>query len=89
MKLNMYSVFDSKAGAYIPPFYLANDGMARRAFADSANDLNHAFCKYAEDYTLFRLGEFDDSTGRIVMEDTNLSLGVALEYLRPIDGGDE
>lgn len=86
MILNLYSVFDIKAGAYIPPFYMQNDGMARRAFADSANDPNHQFCRNAEDYTLFRLGQFDDQSGRITMEDTNVNLGVAVEYL--VKGGE-
>jgi hypothetical protein len=85
MKLNVYSVFDSKAGAYIPPFFMQNDGVARRAFGDAANDVNHKFCAHAEDYTLFRLGTFDDATGVIELEDTHLSLGVAIEYMTPLE----
>lgn len=63
MKHGLYSVLDIKARAYIAPFTLPNDDMAVRAFKEAANDSTHMFCKHAEDYTLYRIGTFDDETG--------------------------
>lgn len=63
MKLFVYSVFDSKGAIYNAPFFLVNDQTAIRAFsrlvADAATMISHA----PEDFTLNRIGEFDDNTG--------------------------
>ena len=37
------------------------------------------FSKYAEDYTLFELGEFDEATGQFSLHNTPVSLGKASE----------
>ena len=68
MLLKIYSVYDEKAGAYLPPFYMQNDAVAVRAFRNSVQDEEHNFHKNAEDYTLFRLGAWDDNTGETVEE---------------------
>jgi len=61
----IYSVFDSKAESYTPPFVDNAEGRALRTFADCCNDQGHQFGKHPEDYTLFCLGEFNDDTGAI------------------------
>jgi len=66
MLQKMYSVYDEKAQAFSPPFFLHADGMATRAFSDCVNAPSHHFSKHPYDYTLFRLGEFDDLTGTVV-----------------------
>lgn len=65
MKHNLYSIYDVKADAYLPPFTLHQDGMAVRAFRDCCNDDTHNFGKNPGDYTLFKLGEFDDQSGLV------------------------
>ena len=64
----MFSIYDSKAKSYLPPFHMPNDDMALRVFQDCVSDPNHAFGKHPEDYTLFHLGSFDDETGIIFCE---------------------
>jgi len=61
MKHRIFSIFDVKAQAYLPPFCLAETGMALRAFSDCVNSRDHQFGKHPGDYTLFELGSFDDS----------------------------
>lgn len=61
----VYSVFDVKAGAFLTPFFLPSDGMAIRIFSDCVRDPNHQFGKHPEDYTLFRVGNFDCDTARL------------------------
>lgn len=63
MNLKAFSVYDSKAEAYMQPFFMKTKGEALRAFMDTVGDSNHPFHRHAEDYTLFYLGEFDDSNG--------------------------
>ncbi len=76
----MFTVFDSKAEAYLPPFYMQTRGAAIRAFQDTVNDPNHAFNKHPADYTLFIIGEFDDSTAAFNIHDVRKSCGNALEF---------
>lgn len=80
MKHRIFTVYDSKAEAYILPFFFATKGQALRAFTDMANDQNHAFYKHAEDYTLFEIGDYEDETASMHMMPTPLSLGVAIEF---------
>jgi len=79
MITKIYTVYDSKAEAYLPPFYAPTDGSALRSFETAANTPDHEFNKYSADYTLFHLGTFDDQTATIE-HTTPRSLGVAIEY---------
>ncbi len=65
MEHRIFTVFDEKAKAYLPPFVLAEVGMALRIFGDCVNSKDHQFGKHPHDYTLFAIGCFDDSTGTI------------------------
>jgi len=55
-ELKMFSVFDSKAEAFLPPMFFPTRGVAIRAFSQACGDDNHDFCKYPDDYSLFELG---------------------------------
>jgi hypothetical protein len=80
MKLNVYSIFDSAAKAYTSPFFMHNDGLAIRAFQDNVNaEQENNISKHPDQFTLFKIGEFDDSTGEI-KTDLVKSLGTGLEY---------
>lgn len=65
MKHNIFAVYDSKAEAYTTPFFDHAEGRAIRTFADCCNDPGHQFGKHPADYTLFQIGEYDDSLGTI------------------------
>lgn len=84
MIMKMFTVYDSKAEAHLPPFYCTAVGVAIRNFQVAAEDEAHAFCKHAADYTLFQIGEFDDSIGQCRMLPAKIPLGTALE-LRQVD----
>lgn len=65
MKLGVYSVYDSAAKCYGPPFLGQRDAIAIRGFTDAVNNGRggNDLTAHPEDFALFRLGEFDDSTG--------------------------
>ena len=62
--LLVFSVFDTKADAFLPPFFMATKGMALRAFMDAVADEKHQFRLHAADYSLFHLGFFDEKKGQ-------------------------
>lgn len=68
MKHNIYSIYDSKAEVYTLPFFQTNDAMALRLFADWVNNKDHTFGKHPEDYTLFKTGSYEDSTGMLTQD---------------------
>ncbi len=78
MKFNMYSIFDTASGLYSRPFFTQSDGEAMRSFSDIAVDKEHPIGVHPEDYTLFRIGGFNDTTG-LVNNEANESLCTALE----------
>lgn len=65
MKLHAYTIFDVASGIYMRPFFSQADGQAIRGFKDIALDKDHEIGKHPEDYTLFRIGDFNDNTGEI------------------------
>lgn len=69
MKLQVYTVFDRAVSAYLPPFYVRAKGEAIRSFTEACSDPQKNFGKYAQDYGLVYLGEFDDSSGIFTCSD--------------------
>lgn len=65
MKTQMFAIYDAKAEAYLPPFFLPNKKMALRAFTDCVNQQGHNFNLHPADYTLFHIAEFDDEFGEV------------------------
>lgn len=84
MLLNVYSVYDIKAEAYLPPFFLRTDAEAIRSFTSASLDENHPFCKHSDDYALFRLGSFDDDDGELVAETIPFKLTTASAVKRSV-----
>ena len=80
MKLNIYSIFDTASGLYSRPFFTQSDGEAVRSFNDIACDTEHPVGRHPEDYTLYRLGVFDDTKGHF-HDESNQSLMTALETI--------
>ncbi len=68
MKLNIYTIFDTASGLYLRPFFNTSDGAALRAFSDIATDPDHEVGKHPEDYSLFRIGIYDDNTAVLTAE---------------------
>lgn len=78
MKLEVFSVYDEKAKAFISPFILPTTDVAKRTFADCSNDVGHAFFRNPSDYTLYHVGSFDSLSGEI--EPCRAVLGTAVEF---------
>lgn len=86
MKLTVMCVYDQKAKAYLQPFFSQTLGVALRQFKFAANDQSHDFSRFAEDFTLFELGTFEQDTAKFDLLEVPLSHHSALTY---IDGDDQ
>lgn len=76
--LQIFTVNDVKAGAYMTPFFSRNRNTAIRDLQTAVNDPEHMFHKHPEDYTLFWLGEF-------TLETAHMSAGVPEQIARCMD----
>jgi len=63
--LQMFSVFDVKSEVYSQPIAAPSINTMGRILGDVLAEGQHAYAKHPEDYVLFHLGEFDDSTGQL------------------------
>ena len=79
MKMVICSIRDSAADAYGRPFFLPSVGVAIRSFTDEVNrpSEDNQIYQHPEDFDLFELGEFDDTSGRSTLLDVpkQLALG--------------
>lgn len=80
MITHLYSIHDSKAQAYNSPFAFHRDEQAMRTFSDCIRSPEHTFSKNPADYTLFKIGTYDDEQGDI-QPNVPYSLGNGVEFL--------
>lgn len=64
MILKAFTIRDSKAEYFHPPFFQKTHGEAERSFKQLANDQKSTIWQFPEDYDLYFLGEYDDQTGK-------------------------
>jgi len=85
MKQLLFVVYDSKAELYNFPFQMQTKGQAIRGFTDLANDVNTTIGQHPEDFTLFQIGEYEDTKGEFTILDAKQSIGTALEFKREVE----
>lgn len=84
MLVKIFALYDCKAEAYLAPQYFPTKGIAIRAFTELSNDGESNVSKHAEDYTLFEVGEFDDSNCGFNIYSTPVSVGKAIEFKKVV-----
>lgn len=82
MILKIFTVYDSKVEAYAQPFLMQSKGAALRAFSDTANDKSTQYNKHPGDFTLFEIGEYDDSNAKLKNYEVKVNLGQANEFIK-------
>lgn len=63
MLLRAYTLHDSKALTYSPPFFQHNDALAIRMLTDLVADTNTAPGRHPGDFRMYCVGFYDDLTG--------------------------
>lgn len=82
IKLQAFSVFDSKAEVYGTPIFFPTKPLAIRAFEDQCNKPDSPIAMHPGDYTLFHIGEFDTDKGLLTPLTTPAALGTGVEFKR-------
>lgn len=63
--VRVFGVQDLKIGAFIMFFPAPTEGAACRSMEDLTRQERHPFNLHAEDFNLYELGTFDESTGEL------------------------
>lgn len=87
IKIGVYSVYDSKAEAYLPPWTAQSDGLAIRNFEDAIRQEGHAFRRHARDFSLFRVGTFNQASA-LLEHQVPFALAAAHEVRAKIERDD-
>ena len=69
MKLKAFAIFDDKAKTFNHPFFSPNEAIAVRVFSDASRDTDTIIGKHPSDFRLYRIGEFDQTSGKITSEE--------------------
>lgn len=86
MKLFVYATYDKKACVYSRPMFAPNDQSMLRSFSDVAQDKSHPIGKHPEDYTLWRLGTYDEEKGSFFQSKEDIKqVSSAIELVRPLE----
>ncbi len=80
MKTTLYAIFDTASGTYQKPIFARADGEIMREFQNICTDADHPCGAHPEDYSLFRLGNFNDQNGAVSNEQ-NVCLATGLEVV--------
>lgn len=78
--MKIYAVYDSKAEAHLIPFFCVNRAVALRSFMTACQDQAHDFARYAGDYTLFELGDWEPKSAHFNLLERPLNLGLASDF---------
>lgn len=64
----IYAIYDSKAMAYLQPFFASGDEVAVRSFERAALNPEHTMHTHPGDFTLFRIGDWSEYDGHIEIQ---------------------
>lgn len=65
MRVNVYAFLDVKTNFFLPPMFFHNTPDAMRGVIRMSKNEHHPISEFPEDYQLFRLADYDDTTGHI------------------------
>ena len=65
MKLKVYAMFDAVSAVFTRPVFLNTVAEARRGFTAEAVNPESPVGKNPEDYSIYEIGEYDDTNGYI------------------------
>lgn len=83
MKVDLYSMFDTKVKMFHAPFPAVNDHAAKRNIAAIMARPENPYYDYAEDFILMKIGSFRDESGMLECTGTpeHVDTGVELSQM--------
>jgi hypothetical protein len=82
MRKKLFCIYDAKADFYHNPIVFHTDAEAVRGFADLARDKNTHIGAHPEDYTLFEIGIYDNSSCSFELHRTQIPLGKGIDFIQ-------
>ena len=83
MLQNTFSAFDKKGQYFLGTFNSRSDAEAVRRFGDTVREKGNVLSDHPEDYALYKLGSFDDNSGKIVGETAPVFIVEAMSFVVP------
>lgn len=81
MRMCVYAIFDNKLRTYSQPIFAHNNEHAIRIFTDAVRETNSPFGRHPNDYHLYAVGYWDDSTAELeAINPLNLASAVECQY---------
>lgn len=82
MLMSVFSVYDSCANVFMTPIYVRNKGEMLRLFIDWSNNPETVMGKHPEDYSLFEIATWDDSSSGHDLLKVPVKVVTAIECLK-------
>lgn len=82
---HVLAVYDEKAEAFAQPFFQQSELVGVRSFVGAAQDQESLLFKFPRDYSLYKLGTYDDVSGRFENLDRPSLLMTAAQALAPAE----
>lgn len=85
MRLLVCAVRDRAADAFMRPFVVPATGLAIRSFSDEINRKapDNPMSAHPDDYDLFKIGEFEEETGKLFGLDAPQQLAIGKQVVVP------
>lgn len=80
MLVRMYAIYDTKAAAYLQPFFCANNAIAFRNIERACKNPQSPFAEFPADFNLFCLASFEDVDGVLTPFEYRENLGNLLQF---------
>ena len=81
MKKSVYAIRDNKMGSFGVPVLIENDSVAVRQFGDIiSNGGDNVMSKHPSDFTLYRLGDFDSTSGKFENVECPVALATGSDF---------
>lgn len=81
----VFAVRDRALDAFMQPFFVQSTGVAVRSFSDEVNRPESPMNAHPDDYDLYCIGDYDESTGKINPLSDVRMISRAKDVIRPRD----
>lgn len=83
MLRQVYTVKDTKSLVYGPPFMAHTHGEAERVIKETLSRGESTLSKYPEDFDLYFLGQWDDTSGKYEFHDSPQHMCKVVQLVEP------
>lgn len=78
-KVGIFAAYDSRVKAFMAPFTALHVGQVHRSWEETCNDGKSLMSKHPADFSLYQVGEFDETTGVVTPLEKHYCVATALQ----------